>query len=161
MMNRRVFCTRTLAVLAVSSLPIAMGCGKQSITDILKVISVAGPVLATALGSTIGPKIAAAVQAAITLVNGWVPGSPSADVEASLRAVLDMLTLIPIGTSYDGLVMALAGGVQGILALIPTGATAMATWRSGRPIKPIPPKDFKAAYNAQVRLHPELHLKAM
>jgi hypothetical protein len=161
-MNRRELLKGSLTLGALPSLIFVEGCPTQlTLAQEINIVGTTAASIVSSLGQTaLAAQLADATAKAVKLVTNWVAGTPTQDIIQALDALLSVIDLIPVATPYEALIAILIGGVEGVLALLPSAGVTANIVRPKLKRSPVTlmEKQFRVQYNKEIPNHPELAL---
>lgn len=169
-MNRRTFLATGTAVAFTPFFLSTQGCGASTIAELVQVLGNSASQIAALEGNTsLASKLLTDTGAAVTAIDNWKTGSPTAEVIEVLNIVMDDLSLFPITGPYVPLIDLAIGTVEAILALLPASSGI-----SAAAVKPHvqhrtvtltnPPKtasQYKKQFNAIVAANPAIKVSKL
>lgn len=169
-MNRRVFFKNSLSATlfcAYYNVTFLTGCNKQqqlTLAQEANVIGTTAAAIATQLGdASLAKALTDATNTAVNLITNWKQGSPTAQIEQALTALLSVINQIPVLNSYATLISILIAGVEAALALLPQSSTPAVITPMARKLMVNDYFNnqimtFREQYNQEIVKHPELNL---
>lgn len=161
MLTRRDLFIGSAAVGATALIFPTTGCSSATIADLVQTLGNSASQIAALEGNTsLASKLLTDTGAAVTAIDSWKTGTPSAEVIEGLNIVEDDLQLFPITDQYLPLIDLAIATAESVIALLPPSTTNAVSAKPRRHVQlgyaaPKTRKDYVKKYNAIVAQHPD------